>query len=117
MKPATRAVYNVGGTVLLYSTTERILGVHVSSDLRWNAHTDIARGKAAKVLSFEPRNLHVCNPRVKRLAYQARPYDEAAHVVRHPRVVPLHRGSSASLNAPSDLCTGGTFRSRAKRSC
>jgi hypothetical protein len=71
VKPATRAVYTVGGTVLSYSTTERILGVHVSSDLKWNAHTDIARGKAAKVLSFAARNLHGCTPRVKRLAYQA----------------------------------------------
>jgi hypothetical protein len=42
--PFNRAAYTVGGTVLKYSTTERILGVHDSSDLKWNAHTDIARG-------------------------------------------------------------------------
>jgi ribonucleases P/MRP protein subunit RPP40 len=65
------AAYNVSGTVLVYNTTERILGVHVSSNLKWNAHTDIARAKAAKVLSFAARNLHGCSPRVKRLAYQA----------------------------------------------
>jgi hypothetical protein len=64
------AAYAVGGAVLVYNTTERILGVHVSSDLKWNAHTDIARGKAAKVLSFAARNLQGCTPRVKRLAYQ-----------------------------------------------
>jgi hypothetical protein len=64
------ALYTVGGATLEYSTTERILGVHVSSDLRWNTHTDIARGKAAKVLSFAARNLHGCTPRVKKLAYQ-----------------------------------------------
>jgi len=69
-RPFNRAAYTVGGTVLEYSATERILGVHVSSDLRWNAHIDIARGKAAKVLSFAARNLHGCTPRVKRLAYQ-----------------------------------------------
>jgi hypothetical protein len=34
------------------STTERILGVHVCSDLKRNAHTDIACGKVAKVLFF-----------------------------------------------------------------
>jgi ribonucleases P/MRP protein subunit RPP40 len=50
-----RALYTVGGAILEYSITERILGVHVSSDLRWNTHTDIARGKAAKVLSFMQR--------------------------------------------------------------
>jgi hypothetical protein len=69
-RPFNRAVYSVGGTVLSYSTTERILGVHVSSDLRWNAHTDNAHGKAAEVLSFAVRNLRSCTPRVKRLAYQ-----------------------------------------------
>jgi hypothetical protein len=30
----THAAYTVGGTILSYSTTERILGVHVSSNLR-----------------------------------------------------------------------------------
>jgi len=69
-KTPLRTAYTVGGTILEYSGTERILGVHVSSDLRWNAHTDIARGKAAKVLSFAARNLHGCTPRVKKLAYQ-----------------------------------------------
>jgi hypothetical protein len=34
-RPFNRATYTVGGTVLEYSTTELILGVHVSSDLRW----------------------------------------------------------------------------------
>ncbi|CAB3370560.1 Hypothetical predicted protein [Cloeon dipterum] len=68
-KNALHTPYTVGGAVLEYNDTERILGVHVSNDLRWNKHTDIARGKAAKVLSFAARNLYGCNPRVKRLAY------------------------------------------------
>ncbi|CAB3387866.1 Hypothetical predicted protein [Cloeon dipterum] len=55
--------------VMDYNDTERFLGVHVSNDLRWNKHTEIARGKAAKVLSFAARNLYGCTPRVKRLAY------------------------------------------------
>ncbi|CAB3378975.1 Hypothetical predicted protein [Cloeon dipterum] len=68
-KNALHTPYIVGGAVLEYNDTERILGVHVSNDLRWNKHTDIARGKAAKVLSFAARNLYGCTPRVKRLAY------------------------------------------------
>ncbi|CAB3374422.1 Hypothetical predicted protein [Cloeon dipterum] len=68
-KNALHTPYTVGGSVLEYNDTERILGVHVSNDLRWNKHTDIARGKAAKVLSFAARNLYGCTPRVKRLAY------------------------------------------------
>jgi len=49
-RPFNRAVYSVGGT-------ERILGMHVSSDLNRNAHADIARGKAAKVLFFAAKNI------------------------------------------------------------
>ncbi|XP_059489267.1 uncharacterized protein LOC132204659 [Neocloeon triangulifer] len=64
-----RTAYTIGGAILEYSNIERILGVHVSSDLKWNRHTEIARGKAAKVLSFAARNLQGCTPRVKRLAY------------------------------------------------
>jgi hypothetical protein len=52
------------GTTLTYSKAERILGVHVR---KWNERTDIARAKAAKVLSLRTLG---CTPRVKRLAYQ-----------------------------------------------
>jgi hypothetical protein len=38
--------------------------VHVSvSDLTWNAHTDIVRVNAPRVLSFKVRNLHGRTPR------------------------------------------------------
>jgi hypothetical protein len=42
-RPFNRAVYSVGGI-------ERILGMHISIDLKWKAHTDIAHSKAAEVL-------------------------------------------------------------------
>ncbi|CAB3387286.1 Hypothetical predicted protein [Cloeon dipterum] len=45
---------------------ERLLGVHITSDLRCHAHTEIVRAKAA---SFAVRNLRGCTPRVKRVAY------------------------------------------------
>jgi Reverse transcriptase (RNA-dependent DNA polymerase) len=64
------AEYFVSGAALSYKSTERILGVHVSSDLKWNENTERARCKASKVLSFAARNLYGCTPRVKRLAYQ-----------------------------------------------
>jgi hypothetical protein len=47
-----RAVYSVGGT-------ERILGVHDSGDLKWNAHTDIAHSKAAKMIFLQQETFNV----------------------------------------------------------
>jgi Reverse transcriptase (RNA-dependent DNA polymerase) len=63
-KTQLHANYFVSGTTLAYSSTERILGVHVNCKLRWNEHTDIVRAiKAAKVLSFAARNLRKAAPR------------------------------------------------------
>ncbi|XP_065336851.1 uncharacterized protein LOC135937619 [Cloeon dipterum] len=62
-------VYTLGATVLEYVHKERMLGVHISSDLRWHEHTDIVRGKAARNLRFAARNLQGCTARVKRVAY------------------------------------------------
>ncbi|CAB3387840.1 Hypothetical predicted protein [Cloeon dipterum] len=62
-------VYTLGATVLEYVHKERMLGVHISSDLRWHEHTDIVRAKAARNLGFAARNLRGCTPRVKRVAY------------------------------------------------
>jgi len=64
-------VYSIGGVELAYVYQQRLLGVHISSDLRWNVHTDIVRSKAAQVLGFASRNLRGCTPRVKRMAYQS----------------------------------------------
>jgi hypothetical protein len=61
--------YTIGGTELKYVETERLLGVHLSKNLKWNYHTDIVRAKSAQVLGFAKRNLKGCTPRVKRMAY------------------------------------------------
>jgi hypothetical protein len=63
--------YTIGGTTLEYVDKQRLLGVHLSSDLRWDVHTDTVRAKAAQVLSFSARNLRGCSPRVKKMAYQS----------------------------------------------
>ncbi|CAB3379844.1 Hypothetical predicted protein [Cloeon dipterum] len=61
--------YTVGGTALQYVATQRLLGVHLSRDLRWNHHVDVQRRKAAQTLGFAARNLRGCTQRVKRIAY------------------------------------------------
>jgi hypothetical protein len=61
--------YEIGGIKLGQVETERLLGVHISKDLRWNHHTEVTRKKAAQILGFAQRNLKGCTPRVKRTAY------------------------------------------------
>ncbi|CAB3387287.1 Hypothetical predicted protein [Cloeon dipterum] len=61
--------YMIGGAVLEYVSTQRLLGVHIARDLRWNHHVDVQRKKAAQTLGFAARNLRGCTQRVKRMAY------------------------------------------------
>ncbi|CAB3375200.1 Hypothetical predicted protein [Cloeon dipterum] len=61
--------YMIGGAALEYVSTQRLLGVHIARDLRWNHHVDVQRKKAAQTLGFAARNLRGCTQRVKRMAY------------------------------------------------
>jgi hypothetical protein len=63
--------YTIGDVVLPYSKTEKVLGVTVSSDLKWNAHVDAMRAKAARSLGFVSRMMRGCSSRVRRTAYLA----------------------------------------------
>lgn len=45
------------------------LGVHISSDLRWNTHVDTVSAKSTRVLNLLRRNLYNCCPEVKARAY------------------------------------------------
>lgn len=51
--------YTLGGDPLQYVDQQRLLGVNITSDLRWSVHTDIVRAKAAQNLGFLTRNLHM----------------------------------------------------------
>jgi hypothetical protein len=61
--------YTISGRQLEYVANERLLGVHLSKDLKWNHHVSVQRKKAAQILGFARRNLKGCTPRVKRTAY------------------------------------------------
>jgi Reverse transcriptase (RNA-dependent DNA polymerase) len=61
--------YEICGQKLGYVETERLLGVYISKDLKWNHHTEVVRKKAAQILGFAQRNLKGCTSRVKRTAY------------------------------------------------
>jgi hypothetical protein len=61
--------YVINGKELPYVNTEKLLGVHIASDLKWNVQSEAVRAKSSKLLGFLSRNLNGCTHRVKRLAY------------------------------------------------
>jgi hypothetical protein len=89
--------YTIGGTELPYCEAEKLLGVVISPDLKWNAHVAGVRAKAARTLGFVSRTLRGCSTRVKRTAYLAlvRPLllygTPAWHPTSHENVLKLER--------------------------
>jgi hypothetical protein len=63
--------YTIDGVVLPYCKSEKLLGVTISSDLKWNAHVDAVRAKGARTLGFVSRMMRGCSSRVRRTAYLA----------------------------------------------
>mgnify|MGYP003444291098 FL=1 len=62
-------VYRLGEVVLPCVTSFTYLGVVISSDLRWNLHTDMVTAKATRTLNLIRRNLYRCPQNIKSLAY------------------------------------------------
>jgi hypothetical protein len=62
-------MYQISGHVMDRCDSLRILGITVTSDLKWNVQTDIVRNKSARVLNFVGRILHGSKPSVKRSVY------------------------------------------------
>ena len=78
--------YTIYGHDLESLDTAKYLGVHLSTDLRWNRHVDATRQSASGVLKFLRRNLRVSSTSVKTRAYQmyVRPKLEYAGIVWDP---------------------------------
>jgi hypothetical protein len=73
--------YFIGGQKLDYVETERLLGVHLSKDLKWNHHTEVVRKKGAQILA-QPEGLHAQGQ--KDGLSDAR---QADSILRHPRLM------------------------------
>ena len=61
--------YELRGTILQSFDHERFLGVILSQDMKWNAHTSHISSKANQKLGFIKRNLKGSQRELKRLAY------------------------------------------------
>jgi Reverse transcriptase (RNA-dependent DNA polymerase)/Endonuclease-reverse transcriptase/PHD-finger len=63
--------YRINGLVIVTKDQVKLLGVIISSDLKWNKHTDFIRSKAVRQVYFIARNLTNARVKVKRAVYLA----------------------------------------------
>ena len=78
--------YKLYGSTLEAVSSTKYLGVNLTSDLRWNQHTQTVRNKAAGTLRFLQRNLQIGSTTIKTQAYNTyvRPLAEYAATVWDP---------------------------------
>ena len=81
--------YHIHGHHLKHVNYVKYLGVHITSDLRWDKHIDNICSRANSSLGFIRRNVNIGNPTVKGLAYQSyvRPVLEYSPTVWDPYTV------------------------------
>lgn len=81
-----RHAYAIGENQIEKVTSIKYLGVHLSSNLSWNLHTEHIISKASKTLGFLKRSLFQANKATKLLAYTSlvRSQLEYASIIWHP---------------------------------
>lgn len=68
-KKTSSFYYQLDGHFLEQVSESPYLGVQISADLKWAAHTNHVTKKASSILGFLRRNLGSCPPECRRLAY------------------------------------------------
>ena len=63
--------YTLNNVNIQATDTHKYLGVHLSSDTKFNAHIDKIYHKANQKLGFLRRNLHSCTREIKHVAYDS----------------------------------------------
>ena len=61
--------YHLHNQQLSAVNSHKYLGIHLSSNLKFNTHIDHIRSQANRTLGFIRRNLHNCTPNIKHIAY------------------------------------------------
>ena len=64
-------LYNPQDFPLQSSTTQKYLGIKVTSNLNWNIHINTISTKANKTLGLPRRQFRSCSPATKETAYKA----------------------------------------------
>ena len=85
-RTAIERQYTIHGKVLKEVKNTKYLGVHLSSDLKWNCHIDQITSRANRALGFVKRNLRVKSRTLER-AYLSlvRPQIEYCSSIWDPR--------------------------------
>ena len=68
-KQPTLHPYYIHGHRLKHVDHVKYMGVHITSDLRWDKHVDIICNKANSALGFIRRNVNIGNAKVKTLSH------------------------------------------------
>ena len=86
-RTAIERQYTIHGKVLKEVKNTKYLGVHLSSDLKWNCHIDKITSRANRALGFVKRNLRVKSRTLKERAYLSlvRPQIEYCSSIWDPR--------------------------------
>ena len=107
--------YRLGESILSEVSGHPYLGIHISSDLSWNAHVDQIHAKASRTLGFLMRNLISCPKHVKESAYKTlvRPLLEYSSAAWDPYTQGLiYRIEGVQRRAARFVCND--FRSRSE---
>ena len=86
-RTAIERQYTIHGKVLKEVKNTKYLGVHPSSDLKWNCHIDKITSRANRALGFVKRNLRVKSRTLKERTYLSlvRPQIEFCSSIWDPR--------------------------------
>ena len=78
--------YSLHGQTLETTSTNRYLGINISSDLSWSNHVEYVAARGNRTMGFLRRNFRECTPKVKTTTYTTlvRPTLEYASAVWDP---------------------------------
>ena len=100
--------YTLTNTVLQEVPSYTYLGVDISKDLTWNSHVDRISSKANRTLGFLRRNLYLCPPHIKDMAYKTlvRPILDYCSSVWDPHTQTLINQLEAIQNRAARFVSG-----------
>jgi Reverse transcriptase (RNA-dependent DNA polymerase)/Endonuclease-reverse transcriptase len=100
-------VYSLQGNIIPKFNSIILLGVTITSDLKWNLQTELVRNRASKLLGFVTRNLKGTKPRNIRTAYLSLIRPVITHGI--PAWHPTTKANLSKLEAIQNRATKAIF--------